>query len=649
MPLFQNDAALGGGQLATADDRGRGRGRGGQSGGGNPGGGAVGGDFGFDAFYQGGMGGGGFDGGAEGGYGNGQSNYSGVPFGGGYNDSFNSNMMAMHRNSLLGNAGGGFGMNMMGHRGSMGFGYNGNYGGYYRDGGFGNYNQGNFIYGNQGGGNANTNMNMNMNANNQGGGINNVANNNPSNTKNSKGNSNMPSDNAEELPLEEEEDPDNPSIDYLAARAHAAQMLAAEESKRLEENLMRLEMRRRMQAMNSGPSGGNSGNTGNGIQGLDGASGRLAGFGNQESAMPQQGGAQGNRGRGQSIGQEQMQGGNQDYYNQGNNTVSTNTNMRNTNGQSKDDHLFERSRWNNNQMNMRNFNNNVQNMMDNGMNMGYNPQYGGYTMMPPMNAMMMGDFSQGMPGMGGMPNNMMIPVNGGMNNTSTASPSLDKKKKKGSKRSTITDPMSLPVIPPPQPKKEIAAPRRPLSAYNIFFSEMREVILKEEEMDHDSKENDKDKANGDQVNEEDGAQDKKVTQDENENDPQAKQEESATASASSLAPEKDMKDFTQALMKKRLSTAPSKRVHRKTHGKVAFTTLAQTVGRRWKELPEEAKKRYKDLAELDRERYKKEKTAMQKALREEAKRLRKEARRVHTGSVMQDVEDGANIPTDGQL
>ena len=110
-----------------------------------------------------------------------------------------------------------------------------------------------------------------------------------------------------------------------------------------------------------------------------------------------------------------------------------------------------------------------------------------------------------------------------------------------------------------------------------------------------------------------------------------------------------MKDFTQALMKKRLSTAPSKRVHRKTHGKVAFTTLAQTVGRRWKELPEPAKKRYKDLAELDRERYKKEKMAMQKALREEAKRLRKEARRVHTGSVMEDVEDGVEIPRDVQL
>ena len=80
------------------------------------------------------------------------------------------------------------------------------------------------------------------------------------------------------------------------------------------------------------------------------------------------------------------------------------------------------------------------------------------------------------------------------------------------------------------------------------------------------------------------------------------------------------------MAKRSLTKSKPKRAHRKSHGKVAFTTLAKTVGSRWRELSDDEKKRYKDLAEMDRARYRKEKASVGKAAREEAKRERKEAR-----------------------
>ena len=91
---------------------------------------------------------------------------------------------------------------------------------------------------------------------------------------------------------------------------------------------------------------------------------------------------------------------------------------------------------------------------------------------------------------------------------------------------------------------------------------------------------------------------------------------------------KDMKAFTESLMAKRLDKQPPKRAHRKSHGKVAFTVLAKTVGLKWREMSEEKKKRYKDLAEIDRERYRKEKSVIGKQLREEAKKQRREAKKI---------------------
>lgn len=49
-----------------------------------------------------------------------------------------------------------------------------------------------------------------------------------------------------------------------------------------------------------------------------------------------------------------------------------------------------------------------------------------------------------------------------------------------------------------------------------------------------------------------------------------------------------------------------KRRHRKTHGKIDFTTLSKLISSRWKELPEERKDFYKQVAARDWERYQQE-------------------------------------------
>jgi hypothetical protein len=46
-----------------------------------------------------------------------------------------------------------------------------------------------------------------------------------------------------------------------------------------------------------------------------------------------------------------------------------------------------------------------------------------------------------------------------------------------------------------------------------------------------------------------------------------------------------------------------KRRHRKTHGKIDFTTLSKLISKRWNKLPEEQKAFYRQVASLDWERY----------------------------------------------
>ena len=411
-------------------------------------------------------------------------------------------------------------------------------------------------------------------------------------------------------------------IDYLAARAHAARILAAEESKRLEENLMRLEMRRMM--MDRYNNGGGGGSSGDGM----------------DRDQQRNGGQRG------------------PYYNFNGNSLGTKSSPVIKN----DDHAlmaraqnhFTESRPQGHRFegdssrgyNMPQVQSNMNDGRSNGPDMpkmasnfnnyhGNNPTthqghdlsfpVGNYSRLNDgrsMNAMK----SQQSP-MEGMPSiypHMRTSV-------------IDDEEMKARHRKTLAEagmtaaPSSSSakaaapnVAEPVKPAKDTSAPRRPLSAYNIFFSEMREIILKENEAENDS-EKDQNSTPKDEALVED-----KETIDKKEEVDEAKQGDADEKmdfydDDKKGTTNKNMADFTQNLMKKRLDAKATKRLHRRTHGKVAFTTLAQTVGKRWRELPEEKKVKYKELAELDRARYRQEKQARAKALREESKRQRKEA------------------------
>jgi len=131
-------------------------------------------------------------------------------------------------------------------------------------------------------------------------------------------------------------------------------------------------------------------------------------------------------------------------------------------------------------------------------------------------------------------------------------------------------------------------PRRPLSAYNIFFSEMRAIILEE------SEEGVVETGNEEQL-----------------------REFTLRACKDDAKVPRDLRAFTQNLMNKRQSTTSRKRVHKKSHGKVSFLTLVKTVGQRWRELPQHQKKKYEDLANLDRARYRNEIKAAEERLERE--------------------------------
>jgi hypothetical protein len=150
-------------------------------------------------------------------------------------------------------------------------------------------------------------------------------------------------------------------------------------------------------------------------------------------------------------------------------------------------------------------------------------------------------------------------------------------------------------------KKPADMPRRPLSAYNLFFSEERERILKE-------------------IDVKDGSA---TPADSTSKDEDTAKEESNTEATEG----EDDSDKPKALMRPLIPAQKKRRPHRKTHGKISFQQLARMVGERWKALPDDQRKYYQGLAEADMKRQKvamEEYYAKQNASKEEIKGESKE-------------------------
>lgn len=147
-------------------------------------------------------------------------------------------------------------------------------------------------------------------------------------------------------------------------------------------------------------------------------------------------------------------------------------------------------------------------------------------------------------------------------------------------------------------KRSDDMPRRPLSAYNFFFSEEREIILAllpdpEASVDIEASKR------GNIVNKEE----LKEIRDQKLRSIERILSANEIPEDQKAALNEKIKASTKKILDTHLEGDRAKKSHKKSHGKIAFQTLAKLIGQRWRKISTERKATYLELAKKDLERY----------------------------------------------